>query len=192
LCYGGQGVGKTYISSLVIDTLYQKARGKDTAVLSLYCDYQAQKDQSAVNLIGGLLRQVAFGETGIPGEIQSAFDESKRWGGKGLRLPDMLELFAKTISSMERVYICVDAVDEVQSQDRPKFLRSLRQIIQVAPNARLFLTSKLYIRGELERHLTGGACIMHIVASQEDIAAYVSERMDDDDQGPDLMTGELR
>ena len=78
LCYGGQGVGRTYIryksilqkewtmltnnkiSSLVIDTLQKQARGQNTAVIFLYCDYQAQKEQSAVNMIGGLLRQVAL------------------------------------------------------------------------------------------------------------------------------------
>jgi len=87
-CYGGQGVGKTYIrykiifqkpstmltsdktSSLVIDTLCEQAQGHNFAVLFLYCDYQAQKDQSAVNMIGGLLRQVISRGMGIPGEIQ--------------------------------------------------------------------------------------------------------------------------
>ena len=63
---------KNYISSIVIDTLYEQARGQNIAVLSLYCDYQAQKDQSAVNMIGGLLWQVALGAAGIAGEIKNA------------------------------------------------------------------------------------------------------------------------
>ena len=53
-----------YISSLVIDTLSKQPYGQNIAVLYLYCDYQAQKDQSAVNMIGGLLRQIALGEVG--------------------------------------------------------------------------------------------------------------------------------
>jgi len=102
LCYGGQGVGKTYIrwgsiyqeqwamltnnkiSSLVIDTLRKQMRGGNVAVLSLYCDYQAQKDQSAANLIGALLRQVVLRARGIPEEIKSAFDEATQEGGEGL------------------------------------------------------------------------------------------------------------
>ncbi|CUS07803.1 unnamed protein product, partial [Tuber aestivum] len=103
LCYGSQGVGKTYISSLVIDTLCKRVRVQNIAVLSLYCDYQAQKDQTAVNMIGGLLRQVAVRGTVIPGKIRNAFEESRKDGGKPLRLPDMLALFVKTIGAYERV-----------------------------------------------------------------------------------------
>jgi len=69
------------ISSLVIDTLRQRTRGQNIAVLSLYCDYQERKSQSAVNMIGGLLKQLTLGKMGIPGEIQNAFEESKQEGG---------------------------------------------------------------------------------------------------------------
>jgi len=141
-------------------------------------------------MIEGLLKQVAMGATGIPGEIKIAFEGRGQRGGKGLRLPDMLKLFLNVISSTERVYICVDAVDELLPQDRPEFLRTLRQIIQEASNTRLFLTGRPYIRGELDRHLTRGIYTIRIVAVQEDIARYLSQKMDDRD--PDLMTENLR
>ena len=209
LCYGGQGVGKTYIryesilqkqwamlirnkiSSLVIDTLREQTRGQNVAVLSLYCDYQAQKDQSAVNMIGALLRQVGLRALRIPGEIKSAFDEAKREGGERLRLSDMVKLFVRAISSIDLVYLCADAVDEVLPQHRPEFFRALRQIIQDAANVRLFLTGRPYICGEVDKHLTKGACIIQIVADQRDITRYLSQRMDDD-QDSDLMTEYLR
>ena len=181
------------ISSLVIDNLREQTHGQNIAALALYCDYQAQKDQSAVNMIGCLLRQVALGKPRIPDEIRSAFDESRPGGGQGLRLADMVKLFVKTISSIELVYLCIDAVDEVLQQHRSEFLRALRQIIQDAPNVRLFLTGRPYIRGELDKHLTKGAYIIHILADQEDITRYLSEKIDHDhDQDPDLMTEDLR
>jgi len=215
LCYGGQGVGKTYIryqsvvrnplrrpcailtrneiSSLVIDTLCKQARGQNMAVLSLYCDYQARKNQSAVNTIGSLLRQVALGATGVRGEIRRAFEESRQGGGKCLRLPDMLELFVNTICSFERVYICIDGVDELLPEDRSEFLRALRQIIQEAPNTRLFLTGRPHVCRELDKHLTKRANIIHIVPDQGDIGRYLSRKLDDDDdRDPDLMTEYLK
>ena len=211
LCYGVQGVGKTYIryksilqkqftmltgskiSSLVIDTLREQTRGQNVAVLPLYCDYQTQKDQSAVNMIGGLLRQVALRAPRIPDEIKSAFHESQREGSQGLRLVDMVKLFVKTIGSTRLVYLCVDAVDEVLQQHRSEFLRALRQIIQDAPNVRLFLTGRPYIRGELDKHLTKGAYIIRAMVDQGDITRYLSQKIDhDDDQDPDLMTEDLR
>ena len=183
---------KDKISSLVIDTLRKQACGRNISILSLYCDYQAQADQSAINMIGCLLCQVALGSAQIPPEIQTAFELSQR-GHNGLRLPDMLELFAKTISSFERVYICFDAVDELLPQNRSDLLRALRQIIQDAPNIRLFLTGRPHIRGELDKHLTKSAYIIHIVADQGDIARYVRRKMDDDDdRDPHLMPDDLK
>ena len=181
------------ISSLVIDTLCGQVRSQNIAVLSVYCDYQARKDQSAINIIGSLLRQVVAAAVTVPGEIRDAFEESKQGGGKRLRLPDTLKLFISVIGSMRRVYICIDAVDELLPQDRSEFFRALRQVVEEASNARLFLTGRTYIRGELDKHLTRGAYIIHIVPDQGDITRYLSRKIDDDDcRDPDLMTENLK
>jgi len=180
-------------SSLVIGSLRKQTCGENIAVLSLYCDYQTQKDQSAVNIIGSLLSQVALGASQIPSEIQRTF-ELKQRGRQALRLSDMLKLFVKAVSSTERVYICFDAVDELLPENRSELLRALRQIIQDAPNIRLFLTGRPHIRGELDKYLTKAAYIIHIVADQGDITRYVSRKMedDDDDGDPDLMPDDLK
>jgi len=144
-------------------------------------------------MVGALLKQVSLGPTRVPGEIKSAFDESELGGGQGLRLADMVKLFVKTISSIELVYLCVDAVDELLQQHRSEFLRALRQIIQDAPNVRLFLTGRPYIRREFDKHLTKGAYIIHIVVDQGDIRSYLNQKIDEDgDQDPDLMTEDLK
>ena len=161
------------------------------AVIFLYCDYQAQKDQSAVNMIGSLVRQAALRAPVIPSEIKSAFEESKREGGDGLQLPDMVKLFVNVAGHTEVVYIAVDAVDEVLPQHRFEFLRALRDILQDAPNVRLFLTGRPYIRAELDRHLTKKASTIHIVADQGDITLYLSQKMEDDED-PGLMTEDLK
>ena len=161
------------------------------AVIFLYCDYQAQKDQSAVNMIGSLVRQTALRSPLILSEIKSAFDESKREGGDSLQLPDMVKLFVMIACHTEVVYIAVDAVDEVVPQHRFEFLRALRDILQDAPNVRLFLTGRPYIRVEVDKHLTKTACAIHIVADREDITLYLSQRMDDDED-PGLMTQDLK
>ena len=181
------------ISSLVIDTLRKQTRGQNIAVLFLYCDYQAYKDQSAVNLIGSLVRQAALRAQRIPNEIKSAFDESKLEGGHGLQLPDMVKLFGKVAGYIEAVYLCVDAVDEMLPHHRLEFLRALQQILQDAPNVRLFVTGRPYIRAELDKHLTRKAYAIHIVVDQGDITRYLSQKMNDNDhQGPGLMTEDLK
>jgi len=148
-----------------------------------------RKDQSAVNIIGSLLWQIALGAVGGVGEVKNAFEKSTQ----GLRLPEMLELFVKIIRSLERVYICADAMDELLPQHRSDFLRSLRQIIEEAPNTRIFLTGRPHIRGELDNHLAKGAYTIRIVPDQKDIARYLTRKVDDDDsRDPDLMTENLK
>ena len=144
-------------------------------------------------MIGSLLGQIALGGVGIVGEIKNAFENSKWGGGKGLRLPEMVGLFVKTISSIERVYICVDAMDELVSQHRSEFLRALRQITKEAPNTRFFLTGRPHIRSEINKHPTKGAYTIQIVPDQGDIARCISRKIDDDgDRDPDLMTEDLK
>jgi len=184
---------RNWISSLVIDTLSELAYGQNIAVLSLYCDYQAREDQSAVNMVGSLLRQVSLGGVGILGEVLKSFEKSRKGGGKCLRLGEMVQLFIKTIISLERVYICVDAIDELLPENRSEFLRVLRYIIREAPGTRLFLTGRPHIRGGLDRHLATGAYTIDIVPDQGDIALYLSEKMDGDkDWDPDLVTENLK
>ena len=169
------------ISSLVIDTLCEQACREGIVVLFFYCNSQEQKDQSAVNIIGSLLRQFVVGAAEIPKGIHSAFEESKQGGGKGLQLPDMVELFVKTTISIERTYICIDAVDELLPQDLSGLLDALGQIIREVPNMRLFLTGRPHIRGEVEKHLMEGAYCINIMVDQGDIARHLSRKMDDDD-----------
>ena len=177
---------------MAIDRLRQQTNEANTVVLFLYCDYQAQKDQSAVNIIGSLLSQIALGATQIPSEIRRAF-ELKQRGRQALRLPEMLILLAKAVSSIERVYICFDAVDELLPENRSELLRALREIIEDASNIRLFLTGRPHIRGELDKYITEEAYIIHVVADQGDIARYISRKMeDDDDQDPGLMPDDLK
>ena len=181
------------ISSLVIDTLREQYYSQNIPVMFLYGDYQAQKDQSAVNMIGSLLKHIAHGAVGNIDEIRKSFEKSRQGGGNGLRLPEMLDLFVKTIGSLERVYICVDAIDELLPQHRSEFLRALQQIVQEAPNVRLFLTGRSHIRGELDRNLTRGAYTIRIVPDQGDITRYVNRKMEEaDDRDPGLMTENLK
>ena len=181
------------ISSLVIDTLCEQARREGVVVLFFYCDNRAQESQSAVNIIGSLLRQFALGAAGIPEGINSAFEESRQRGGKRLQLPDIVELFVKTISSIERAYICIDAADELLPQDRSEFLNALGQIIREVPNTRLFLTGRPHIRGEIEKGLMEGAYSINIVVDQGDIARHLSRKMDDENaQDTDAMTEDLK
>ena len=138
-----------------------------------------------------LVKQVVARGSAIPSEIKYHFKESRRLGGQGLRFTDMVNVFIKATRSFERVFICIDAVDELLAKDRPDFIRALRHIIDEAPNIRLVLTSRPHARVELNKYLADQAYIIQVEANQGDIARYVQLKIDDDPQ-PGAMSEYLK
>jgi len=210
LCYGDPGVGKTYLryewqprlqcvarlnsgnnSSLVIDRLCGQVVVGTIAVACVYCDFNAQNEQSATGLLGALLKQVVSALEPIPDEVQRAFEDSKgRVGGRRLLLPDILEMLVKSLSRLGRVFICIDALDEFPAKHRPELWESLQQIERRCPATRLFLTGRIHIRDEVQKYFPGTAEMLPISTSAHDIGLYVKMRLDRDPE-PDAMNKEL-
>jgi len=104
-----------------------------------------------------VLKQVVGGLDNVPERIVKAFrDRGKIIGGQRLALGEIVE-FLRDISSSRCTFICIDAIDEGPERHRAKLLDSLNQILQKPPGARIFLTGRPHIRGEVERHLAGRA-----------------------------------
>ena len=57
---------------------------------------------------------------------------------------------------------------------------SFRQILEKAPNTRIFLTGRRYMPREVERHLDGGMAILSIKPSSDDIGEYIRMRLRQD------------
>ena len=133
----------------MIDSLCDQAGGKGVAVVGFYCDFLAQQEQSATSMLGAILKQLVL--RGIPEHIREAFQKAKKeFGGRSLRIPDLVEIL-KTITSLLRVYICIDALDESTPKHRRELLESLRGIIRVSPNTRVFLTGRPHIDDEITK-----------------------------------------
>ncbi|RPB03932.1 hypothetical protein L873DRAFT_37662 [Choiromyces venosus 120613-1] len=70
---GTPGAGKTFICSLVVDSLCNSVVDSNVKVACIYCDYREQKEQVPAAMIGGLLRQFVAGLPVIPDDIIRAF-----------------------------------------------------------------------------------------------------------------------
>ena len=177
-------------SSLVIDSLCDQAGGKDIAVVGLYCNFLAQQEQPTTNMLGAILKQL-INRSGIPEYVREAFRKAKKeLGGRGLRVPDMVEILKKTIKSLPRVFICVDALDESAAKHRREFLESLREIVRMSPNIRLFLTGRPHIDDEILKRFSG-ALRIPLSPTHADIKSYLEMRLDGDTD-PKAMDDELR
>ena len=178
-------------SSLVIDSLCDRAGGNDIVVVGLYCDFLAQQEQSTASMLGAILKQLVRGG-GIPEHIREAFRKAKKeFGSRGLRLSDLVGLLQRTIAALEGVFICIDALDEFAPKHRRELLESLREIIQVSPNTRIFFSGRPYIEDEIMKCFSKVVVRIPVSPTQEDIKSYLEMRLDGDTD-PSAMDDELR
>ena len=159
-------------------------------MVGLYCDFLAQREQSTTSMLGAILKQLVS-RGGIPEHIREAFRRAKReFGGRGLRLPDMVDVLRKTITSLERIFVCIDALDELIPKYRRELLRSLHEIVQVSPNMRVLLTGRPHIDDEVAEYFSKAVRIP-VSPTQGDIRSYLKMRLDVDTT-PKAMDDELR
>ena len=167
-------------SSLVIDKLCDEAAEENTAVACFYFDFAARNEQSPVNVLGSLLRQLVSGLDGIPEAVVQSFRNQKKViGGRGLQVSGILKMF-QIITATKRTFICVDALDECVPEYRMIILESLRQLVQEALSTRIFVTGRSHIRSEVERKLDGAVNFLLIEPTGDDVVTYLREKLRND------------
>ena len=177
-------------SSLVIDTLCKHAVDENDTVACFYFDFATQEEHSLAAMLGSVLKQVVGGLSEIPQPIVKAFrDRGRVIGGQRLALAEIVE-FLQDISSAQRTFICIDALEECPASQRVKLLDSLNQILQKSPGARIFLTGRQHIRGEVEKHLGARAATRSIVPTKDDIVVLIRTKLKEDTI-PDAMDERL-
>ena len=140
--------------------------------------------------MGAILKQLA-GRGEIPDHIRRAFQKAKReFGGRGLLLPDVVDMLKKEITLLLRVYICIDALDECTPKHRRELIESLREIVRVSPGTRVLLTGRPHIDDEIARCFSK-ALRLPLSPTHGDIVSYLEMRLDGDTD-PKAMDGELR
>jgi len=141
-------------------------------------------------MLGAMLKQL-ISRGGIPQHVQEAFRKAKReFGGRGLLLPDMVEILKKSITSLPRLFICIDAVDECTPKHRRDILESMEGILRVSSNTRVFLTGRPHIDGEIVKRF-GEAVRIPLSPPKRDIESYLEMRLDGDPD-PNAMDDELQ
>ena len=177
-------------SSLVIDSLCDRAGEESIAVSGLYCDFLAQQEQTTTNIMGAILQQLA-GRGGIPDHLREAFEKAKmEFGGREPRLAKLMGMLRTAIPLLPRVFICLDALDECLPKYLPELLESLRDIVRECPRTRVFLTGRPHVRQDVQRYFSKAA-VIPVSPNRGDIKDYVEMRLDRDAE-PEAMSDELR
>ena len=177
-------------SSLVIDALCDKAEEENIAVTGLYCDFISQQEQTTINIIGAILKQLVS-RGGTPDYLRKAFQKAKKeFGGRGPRLADLLGMLRTAIAPLPQVFICLDALDECLPKYLPEVLGSLKDIIRECPKTKIFLTGRPQVAEDIQKYFSK-AIVIPISPNRDDIRNYVGMRLDSDAE-PEAMSNELR
>ena len=166
-------------SSVVIDALCKQAVEGNAALACFYFDFAAQ-EQSLAAILGSVLKQVVGGLDEVPEKIVNAFrTRGKAIGRQMLALSEIVECL-EDISSSRCTFICIDALDECPSGHRINLLDSLNQILQKSPGARIFMTGRPHILGEVEKHLGVRAATRSITPTKNDIITFLRAKLKED------------
>ena len=167
------------ISSLVIDNLCDEPSEEEITIAMFYCDFRDQNEQTATNIIGAILKQIV-----VRGEVlecvKKAFKKAKKEvGGRGLRLPDMVQMLKRVVATLPRVFICIDALDECLPKHLLELFRSLKDILQESRRMRIFFTGRPQVRAEITRHFTSSVTVP-ISPKIHDIERYLEKKLEMD------------
>ena len=161
----------------MIDHLYSQY--PDLGVACLYADYKDQANQTLTHILGSFLRQfLTFTREPIPNEIIQKLQDIQRKGGK-VGPEDNLALLKIQIYQLKRVFICIDALDELEPRVCRQLLNKLKELS--SNNIRLFVTGRGHIESEVRKCFQAAHIdTVAISANEQDIKAFVSQQMSDD------------
>ncbi|RPB01473.1 hypothetical protein L873DRAFT_1764180 [Choiromyces venosus 120613-1] len=175
-CHGNPVVGKTFLSSMVMDRLCDHIEEGNIAVAGVYCDFREQ-EQTAANVMGAILKQLVLQESSIFGSIHKAFVKAKEeCGGRRPQLRDHVLMLKTAIATLPRVFICIDALNEFTSKHLPDLLVSLVEIIHEIPSLRVFATGRPHTKWQLTKFFYS-AFIIPIIPKTNDIEKYVERKL---------------
>jgi hypothetical protein len=172
------------IRSIVIDHLKSYSREQQVSIGYIYCDYKDRRNQSTVNLISSLVKQLAMQQDNMPSQVREAYSKHGN-GESSLSIDKHSELLESLLRLSKKSYIIIDALDEHLNGDEKhptvqiEFLRRVQEI-QKQANAssccRLFLTSRenRLIEDQLE-----GCTRVEIRATDSDIRQFLRARISD-------------
>ncbi|KAI9774836.1 MAG: hypothetical protein M1840_000052 [Geoglossum simile] len=186
-CPGDPGVGKTVLTSIVVNHISNRCTSSDAAVAFLYCDYQDQSFQTASSLIANLVKQFVLLKDTFFKPLEELY-ENLTQGKMKPNLKDLESLILSICKTFGRSYIVIDALDECSPDQRKLLLTVIRNFQRAS--IKIFVTSRQHAQ-DVERAFSGHARI-EIKATEPDLRAYIEHQIEDDEDLMDLLPEDLR
>lgn len=175
-------------SSLLIDHLLDdisRDSGKKCCLAYVYCDYRDEALQTAVHITGTLLQQILRAkfenQAEKAEEILESLKQQKQNNNK-LDLDDISQFFGLTLKGFDKIFVCIDALDECNDKQRIDFFRLMATMVdRFKHSLRLFVTGRPPMRPFVERSVRDMHDSMDLEAKEEDIRRYLISELEKDE-----------
>ena len=142
-------------------------------------------------MLGSLLKQMVSGTRRIPEDIWRALREQRETvSGRRPQLGDIVKML-QLITSSQRTFMVIDALDECTAVQRFRLFDSLKEILEKSPGARIFLTRRPHICPEIKTRLSGRVAGISLGPTRGDITRFLHVRLSEDET-PDAMDSNLQ
>lgn len=174
LCLGRPGSGKTVVSSMVVDTLFER-HGNDLNIgIAFIYPVFDQENQYPEQLLRSMLLQLGQRSPSVPSALVDLYHRAED-DASPPSIQDLLGVMSDVISNLSKVYLVIDALDELSTSHRRKLLPGLlklRESLQVS----LFVTSRSH-PDVIQRFSSFPTIEMDVTDAELDLHAYISQRI---------------
>ncbi|KAK5056122.1 hypothetical protein LTR84_012675 [Exophiala bonariae] len=191
LCIGGPGVGKSVLCSGAVDHLRAKYNTEDVAIAFYYYDYSEQQSQGPSNFARSLLRQLCSSAHTVPSSVADFYQRTRNDVKDQTWFNDLLSVLRRVVSTYNRCFIVVDALDEadVQSQ-RTGFFQVLDAIRGTGDMLRLLATARPHAISSVDRF--HDPIMFDVVANPSDLRQYLNQTINEHPDSEYTMDPELK
>ncbi|KAJ9212083.1 hypothetical protein DTO166G4_6360 [Paecilomyces variotii] len=174
-CHGQAGIGKSVLSSIVVDHLSKSTLTDQYALGFWYCKWDdTSMETMACCIIGMFIKQLCRKMFTIPSEILE-FRRRLNKEGRTLLFKDYTELFLLCARYFKRVFLTIDALDECKDEQRELILDFVQSF--AASHIKVFLASRWM--QDIEKACVTKAVILPITAWEvkDDITIFVEHQV---------------
>ena len=180
---GGPGIGKTMISTFLVDELEKRARRSPSMTFAYYfCDNKDEKRNTATAIVRGLLLQLLRQHPNLFKYIQPDFDlmKGRLFDNFGTLWRILLEVLRGFKAG--EIYLLVDALDECEKSTRKALLICLAELLSQTggiANVKLLITCRP--EDDIEKHLfdINGYLRIDSAKVNADLSKFIRVRVDD-------------
>ncbi|KAF7175891.1 hypothetical protein CNMCM7691_000423 [Aspergillus felis] len=167
-CVGPPGAGKTFISSVIIDSLQRTFTSPDVATVFIFCQDEKEKEQTSLDLLQNILAQLVYRKRSLSYATSSLYYSESLMKGRASPKAYQNAIRAE-VNRFSKVFFIVDGLDGFSDKER-----ILTRLQKLPDQAQLLVTLR-----EINQ-IDSDSGYMRVVPSPEDLQLYTLSRIQND------------